>query len=188
MPENRQDLTQDEKTKELIQKAIAGDEAAFGQVYELYFDKIYRFVFYRVSEKETAEDLVAETFIRIWDKRNSVREVGAFTSWVYQIARNLVIDHYRSRKTTVSIDDLENVLEYEDQIIEQVNLDFDQQKIFRQLKHLSDDQQLVIKLKFIDDLENYEIAKLLEKTEGAIRVIQHRAIQQLKNLLKDHED
>lgn len=162
---------------------MQGDESAFGQIYDLYFEKVYRFVYYRVNHRETAEDLVAETFIRVWDKVSEIEGPGSFNGWVYQIARNLVIDHYRSRKITIDLEYLENFLEYEDNVVDKTNLQF-QEKIFLEaLKKLSSDQQLVIKLKYLDELTNPEIAKILDKSEGAIRVIQHRAITELKKLL-----
>ncbi len=172
----------------LVRKAAAGDELAFGQIYDLYFEKVYRFVYYRVNHSETAEDLVAETFIRVWNKIAKISDAAAFQAWIFQIARNLVVDHYRARKITVDIAELENVLEYEDNIIDQANLGFDQKKLLEALKQLSTDQQVVIKLKFIDELDNDEIAKILDKTEGAIRVIQHRAIAQLKELLNHNHN
>lgn len=172
----------DQELATLLKKAALGDEAAFGQIYDLYFAKVYRFIFYRVNHNETAEDLVSETFIRVWKKLDKIDDLAAFQAWIFQIARNLVIDYYRAKRPTVDLAELENILEYEDNIIDRANLGFDQQRFFEVLKLLSPDQQVVIKLKFLDDLENHEIAHILDKTEGAIRVIQHRAIAELKKL------
>lgn len=182
------DANNKKNSEDLIQKAISGNETAFGQVYDLYFEKIYRFIYFRVNHKETAEDLVAETFVRVWNKKTEILEAAAFTGWLFQIARNLVIDHYRSRKPTVDLVELENFLEYEDNVIEKLNLKFQQESLLDALEKLSNDQQIVIKLKFIDDLENHEIAKILNKSEGAIRVIQHRATKELKRLIEENRD
>lgn len=173
-----------QKLAELVSRAAEGSEAAFGQIYDLYFDKLYRFVFYRVNHQETAEDLVAETFIRVWKKIREVSDAAAFNGWVYQIARNLVIDHYRTRKSTVDLTELENVLTYEDNAVAKTDLGFDQREFLEAVKKLSPDQQTVVKLKFIDELENEEISQVLNKSEGAIRVIQHRALAALRELLK----
>ena len=100
-----------QKLDDLIQKARAGDEIAFGLVYDLYFEKVYRFVFYRVNHRQTAEDLVAEVFTKAWNKLSEIQNPSLFNAWIYQIARNLVIDFYRSRKFEVDIQTLENVLE-----------------------------------------------------------------------------
>lgn len=173
---------------ELVGKAAKGDAVAFGQIYELYFDKVYRFIYYRTNHQQTAEDLVAETFIRVWNKISAIEDFTSFNGWIYQIARNLVIDYYRSRKTDVDISTLENVLEYEDNIVDRANLSFQQGKFLAVLDQLTSDEQLVIKLKFFDELDNWEIANVLGKTEGAVRVIQHRAINELKELLNEDEE
>src|SRR3989338_3455783 len=170
------------QVEELVRKAMRGDETAFGQLYDLYFEKVYR-----VNHREAAEDLVSEIFIRIWDKIPGIQGPGAFNGWIFQIARNLVIDYYRAKKITVNLDDLENVLQYEDNILERTNFDFDQRAFMEALPKLGADQQIVIKLKFIDELHNEETAALLKKSEGAIRVIQHRALTELKKLLNQDE-
>lgn len=180
------DANKNPELHNLVQKACDGDETAFGQIYDLYFEKVYRFVFYRVNHKEAAEDLVSETFIRVWNKLSEINGPESFNGWVYQIARNLVIDYYRSRKVVIDLNDLENVLVYEDNILDKTDLQYQQKTFLDALKKLTADQQLVIKLKFIDELDNDEIAKILDKSEGAIRVIQHRAVAELKNLLNNH--
>ncbi len=179
--------SQNEELLKLIRKAVSGDGAAFGQIYNIYAEKVYRFIFYRVNHRETAEDLVAEVFVRVLDKLPAIKRSEAFAGWLFQIARNLVIDYYRSRRPQIDLLELENILEYEDNLVDRANLGFDQQVFLTALKKLSPDQQVVIKLKFIDELENHEIAKVLDKSEGAIRVIQHRAIAELKKLLNKHD-
>jgi RNA polymerase sigma-70 factor (ECF subfamily) len=168
----------------LFSRAKAGEQAAFGEIYNLFFKKIYRFIFFRVGHKEVAEDLAEEVFLKAFAKISSINEAKAFEGWVYQIARNLVIDYYRQKKSTVALEEIENTLEYETNVIDVVNLQ-EQQKIFlKLLKELGAEQQVVIKLKFLEDLENGEIAELMGKNEGAIRVIQHRAILKLQELIK----
>jgi RNA polymerase sigma-70 factor (ECF subfamily) len=168
----------------LFARAKKGEDAAFAEIYNLFFKKIYRFIFFRVGHKEVAEDLAEEVFLKAFSKISSVNEGNAFEGWVYQIARNLVIDYYRQKKSIVALEEIENTLEYETNVIDVVNL-HEQQKIFlKLLKELGAEQQVVIKLKFFEELENSEIADLLGKNEGAIRVIQHRAIIKLQELIK----
>ncbi|MBL8030502.1 MAG: sigma-70 family RNA polymerase sigma factor [Candidatus Doudnabacteria bacterium] len=164
-----------------------GEDGAFGKLYELYFTKIYRFVYYRVGHKETAEDITEEVFIKVYSKITSLDQPGAFEGWLYQIARNLVIDHYRKQKLTVALEDVENTLEYESGIIDVLILEQDQKNILKLLKQLSSDEQAVLKMKFFEDLENSTIAKLLSKSEGAVRVIQHRAIAKLQKLAPNQQ-
>lgn len=177
-------LTDADSMAMLFAKAKQGDEAAFGEIYNLFFKKIYRFIFFRVGHKEIAEDLAEEVFLKAFTKVASVSDGGAFEGWLYQIARNLVIDYYRQKKLTVALEDVENTLEYETNVIDIVNLQQQQKVFLKLLKELAPEQQVVIKLKFLEDLENSEIAELLHKNEGAIRVIQHRAINRLQELIK----
>ena len=172
----------------LVRKAVQRDDVAFGQIYDLYFEKVYRFIYFRVNHRESAQDLVADVFVKVWDKMAKVQDAAKFNGWIYQIARNMVIDYYRARKQEGDINLLENVLQYEDNIVDRTNFSFQQKAFFEELKKLTDEQQLVIKLKFLDDLDNSEIAQILNKSEGAIRVIQHRAINELKHLLNENEN
>jgi RNA polymerase sigma-70 factor (ECF subfamily) len=169
----------------LLAKAKEGRQEALGELYDLYFKKIYRFIFYRVSHKEIAEDLSEEVFLKAFGKISSINETGAFEGWLYQIARNLVIDYYRQKKLTVPLDEIENTLVYESNIVDVLSLQQQQKVLLEILKELGNEQQVVIKLKFLEGLENSEIAALLNKTEGAVRVIQHRAITKLQELIKN---
>jgi len=169
----------------LVRNAKHGDEQAFGELYELYFDKIYRFIYFRVNHKEMAEDLAEDVFVKAWSKIKQVKE-ERFGGWLYQIAKNRIIDHYRQNKETVDISELENFLESDENIIDSTNLIIEQKTFMMLLKKLTPEQQIIIKLKFIEDMDNLEIAELISKSEGSIRVIQHRAIQKLQELLDEH--
>jgi RNA polymerase sigma-70 factor, ECF subfamily len=170
----------------LLSRAKKGEQAAFGEIYNLYFKKIYRFVFYRVGHKEVAEDLAEEVFLKAFSKLSGISNEASFESWLYQITRNMVIDYYRQKKLTLSLDEIENTLEYETNIIDIVELQGQQKILLKLIKELNAEQQIVLKLKFFEDLNNPEIAELLNKSEGAIRVIQHRAIAKLQELMKNN--
>lgn len=168
----------------LLSAARQGDQAAFGELYDLLFDKIYRFIFFRVGHKETAEDLAEDVFVKAFQGLSKLQKEAAFESWLYQIARNRITDYYRSKKLVVPLDEVENTLEYETNLVDVVNLETQQRIFVKLLKELTSEQQIVIKLKFLEGLENNEIASMLNKNEGAIRVIQHRAITKLKTLIE----
>lgn len=168
---------------EILRQAQKGSDAALTSLYNHYFERIYRFIYYRVSHKETAEDLTEEVFVKVFDKLKGLEQLAAFEGWLFQIARNKVIDYYRSKKQTVALEDVENTLEYETNIVDIVNLKTEQMVFIKLLKELNPEQQQVIKLKFLEDIDNDIIAKMMDKTEGAIRVIQHRAIARLKELI-----
>ncbi|GAC1413369.1 MAG: RNA polymerase sigma factor [Candidatus Doudnabacteria bacterium] len=172
-----------EKEKALILLAKQGNEQAFGQLYELYVDKLYKFIFYRVSHKEVAEDLNEEVFIKAWISIKTVK-ADSFSGWLYQIAKNKVIDYYRQKKITVDLEDIQNVLESDQDLSDETNTVIDRKLFMKVLKELSPEQQIIIKLKFIEDMDNAEISDLISKSEGSIRVVQHRAILKLQDLIK----
>lgn len=175
-----------DKLTEVLFKAKAGKEEALTQLYNHYFERVYRFIYYRVSHREVAEDLTEDVFVKLFKYLPTLKQTAAFEGWLFQIARNQVIDYYRSKKHIVAIEEIENTLEYETNIVDIVNLKTEQTLLIKLLKELSADQQLVIKLKFIEDLPNETIAHIIDKPEGTVRVLQHRAIARLKELLDEH--
>ncbi len=174
--------------KNLQVRAKAGEQAAFGQIYDHFFKKIYTFIYYRVGHKEVAEDLAEDVFLKAFGKIAGMNKDGSLEAWLYQIARNRVIDYYREKKLTVPLEEVENTLEYETNVIDIVNLEHQQIIFLKLLKELGAEQQAVLKMKFLEDLSNSEIAELLNKNEGAIRVIQHRAITKLQELIKKNRE
>lgn len=171
----------------LIKKAQDGEAEAFGQLYDQYLAKIYRFVFIKVSSQTDAEDLTQQIFLNAWQNIKSFQFQGfSISSWFYRIAYNEVIDFYRTRKHHETIETLpEEILSESpgtDRILDQ-NVEIE--KIKAALQKLEGDQQNVLLMKFVDDLSNKEIAQILNKSEGAIRVIQHRALKQLKEQLNE---
>lgn len=167
---------------EVIASAKAGKQEALADLYEAYFVRVYRFVYYRVSHRETAEDLTEDTFVKAFAGLKNLENTAAFEGWLFQISRNLVIDYYRKKKQLVPLDTVENTLEYDTNVVDIINLQIEQSILIKLLKELNEEQQTVVKMKFLEDLDNSTIAKVLNKTEGAIRVIQHRAIAKLKEL------
>jgi len=101
--QSKQPLPQE---RQLVSEAKAGDSKAFGILYDAYVERIYRFVFFRVADEQTAEDITAQVFLRAWEKLGRYRIGNSpFLAWLYTIARNAVIDHYRTRKTVVSLEE-----------------------------------------------------------------------------------
>ncbi|MDP4000745.1 MAG: RNA polymerase sigma factor [bacterium] len=174
----------EEELKKALESAQKGNTEAFGIIYDHYSEKILRFIFFRVGHKEVAEDILADTFVKAWLKIAQVNSTNAVPSWLYQIAKNNIIDFYRVRKATIPLESVANVLEDAATPIDELNLGFDQRKILKLLDQLPTEQQQVIQYKFFEDLTNQEIALIMNKTEGAVRVLQHRAITKLKELLK----
>lgn len=167
----------------LVTESAAGSQKAYELLYREYYPKISRFVAYRVNHRETAEDLIAEIFVKAWESLQGSSEVSSFNSWIFTVARNRIIDYYRTKKSFSDLFELENLIEYEDNIVNEIDLDIASKEFLSVLDQLSEDQQQVIRLKFLEGLANEEIAAITNKTPGTIRVIQHRAILILKKLL-----
>ena len=173
-----------EYIRNLVHKVAQGDHHAFNDLFEEFYRKISRFVWLRVNHKQTAEDLTAEVFIKVWNSLQKEEPPLSFSNWVFTIARNRVIDHYRTQKSFSNLQELETFLEYEDHIVETLDLDIATKEILGAMEELSEDQRQVLRLKLLEDLDNEEISAVVGKPSGTIRVIQHRAIMQVKKLVK----
>lgn len=181
-----------ENEQKLVSRAKQGEAASFGVLYDYYASQLYRFIYLKVSEKSQAQDILHEVFLSAWKNIKIYQDQGLpFSSWLYQIARNRIIDFYRSRKNNLSLDEVATaetklglVTAPEIFIVEQ-RLALTQ--IRKALRQLSEEQQNIIILRFINDLAPVEIAAALGKSEGAVRLLQHRALQKLRKILNNHE-
>jgi RNA polymerase sigma-70 factor (ECF subfamily) len=155
----------------------------FGKIYDDYIEKIYRFIFLKVSSQEVAQDLASETFLRTWEKfkdggTNPIENPRAF---LYRTARNLIVDHYREKgKFQVVSVDAAPVADPAGDLQAKAILSSDFNTIKTALADLKDDYQNVIIWHYLDDLPITETAKLLDRTEGSTRVLLHRALKSLK--------
>ncbi|PIR88525.1 MAG: hypothetical protein COU09_01780 [Candidatus Harrisonbacteria bacterium CG10_big_fil_rev_8_21_14_0_10_44_23] len=167
---------------DIIELAKKGDQDAFATLYDHYHTPIYRFVVLKVSLRHEAEDLAHEVFLSAWRNLPRFKSRGfPFSSWLYKIARNRVIDYYRTAKPKVDLEDIPQGLTQDDVDHEaDLNLDFDLKRVKAAMQTLSPDQQDVLILRYVEDYSPKEISKILKKKEGTIRIIQHRAIKALK--------
>ncbi len=164
---------------ELVRRAQAGDPDAFARLYDASLERIYRYIYFRVADQDSAEDLTSEVFLKAWENLGRYRpERSPFIAWLYTIARNAVIDHYRTRKADVP---LESVRPAEasrpSDLDEQVEAREDADRLSAALRQLTDDQQSVLTLKFFAGLDTEQIARQLGKRQGAVRALQMRALQ-----------
>ncbi len=175
----------------LIRAAKKGDAEAFGEIYDKFVVPIYRYIYYRVSRSE-AEDLTETVFLRAWEKRKSYtkQKGNSFNSWIFRIAHNAVVDHYRLKSRNVTVELTEDIpLEkVEADPIQNLENKFEQQELILALRKLPEQQQQVVILKFVNELENDEIAEIIEKSVGAVRVIQFRALNRLKEFLEKNSN
>lgn len=168
----------------LLRKAQNGDRDAFGVIYDLFKEKIYKFIFFRVSHKELAEDIMSDTFVKAWLKITDINTPKALSSWLFQVAKNNIIDYYRLKKAPIiPIEDVADMLPDSDSPVDTVNLTMEHKKLLELMEYLSQDQQTLLQYRFFEDLTNEEIASIMNKTEVWVRVSQHRAIAKLQQLL-----
>ncbi len=175
-----------DKEKELVSRVLAGNKEAFGELYDFYAPKIFRFIRLKVRSQTLAEDLSSESFLRIWEYLQGEREIEeSFRALLYKIARNLIIDYYK-RKSSQEIlidDDFREFLEGQF-IRDDTNARDDAEEVHRALVNIKEEYQDVIIWYYLDELSVPEISKIMGKSEGAIRVLIHRALGTLKDRLE----
>lgn len=173
--------------RRLVEQAKSGDAEAFGQLYDACFDRVYRFIFFRVSDVPTAEDLTSQVFLKAWQNLGRYRHNGPILAWLYVIARNTVIDHYRTFKQTVSLDEAAPLVAQDAKLDEMVEFQSEMKSLQESLQYLTEEQQEVLILKFIAEFDTDQIARRMGKSEGAIRALQMRALQALSKVMKKAE-
>lgn len=169
----------------IVKEAVRGDASSFGSLYDHYQPRIYRFILIKVSRKEEAEDLTHQVFLNAWQNIRSYKNRGnPFSSWLYKIARNQVIDYYRTAREESSIEDT-NPEFFVTPAVAHTNLDknLEFEKVLLALRHLEPGYQDVIIMRFVEGFSIKETAKIVNKSEGAVKLIQHRGINKLKAML-----
>lgn len=176
-----------EDERKLVIEAKGGKTEAFGRLYDYYLPKIYRFILLKVGHREEAEDLSHQVFLKAWQNISGYSEKGfPFSSWLYRIARNSIIDSYRRSKPSVNIDEaigMEELVSRPD--VGKIDDKKTISEIMKFLQDLKGDEKDVVIMRFIEELSIKEIAESIRKSEGAVKVIQHRAIKKLKKMLKE---
>jgi len=172
----------------LVHRAQAGDAEAFGELYDHYVTMVHRYVYHRVGDRATAEDVTSETFVRALRRIDSLsfqgRDVGA---WLVTIARNIVLDHvkssrYRLEVATADMRDADRATDGpEDAVMQHLT----NRELMACVQQLGSEQQECIVLRFIHGLSVSETAEIMGKKDGAIKALQHRAVRRLAGLLPD---
>ncbi len=177
----------------IIGQAVRGEPSAFGILYDRYQPALYRFIVLKVGRREEAEDLTHQVFLHAWQKIRGYEDRGyPFSAWLYQIARNLVIDFYRTQKGDVPLvvgDEVgeERFATPATDLEKALDTSFDIERVMRVLRTLQPDHQDVVIMRFVEDMTVEEVARALKKSEGAVKLMQHRALKELKKKIPIHE-
>jgi RNA polymerase sigma-70 factor (ECF subfamily) len=173
---------------QLIRLAQQGDAAACTELYDRHYDAIYRYCYCRVSDAGLAQDLTSEVFVRMVDRLDTFKVRGRpLLAWLYTIARNLVADAHRQHGKAIHLPlDSASPLSSNDRgdPMRRVERRIQAECLAAALRHLTEEQRQVILLKFMEDYRNGQVARILNKSEGAIKSLQHRALNALRRALE----
>ena len=173
----------------LLQRARQWDETALAHIYDTYAPAIYRYVYRRTGHTNTAEEITAETFHRfLVALKQGSGPTDYLSAWLYRVAHNLIVDFYR-RQPTQEPATLEDVVLAEgDQGVEQLERRTQVEQARAALRQLTPLQQQVITLRFLEEMSNEEVGRVIERTEGAVKALQHRALNSLRRLLEEEDE
>ncbi len=175
-----------DREKALVERAIKHDRVAFAQLYDRFVDKIYKYIYYKVGNKTDAEDLTGQVFLKAWEAIGHYRWTERpFAAWLYRIAHNLVVDHFRTRKDSTPLDDILSLEHPGTDLDEIIQHHLTADVLRHALRRLTRDQQQVIILRFLEGYNTAEVAEMMGKQPGAVRTLQHRALAGL-NLVFRH--
>lgn len=169
----------------LIHQARQGDQDAFTRLYDIYVKRIYRHIFYRVPHVVDVEDLTQEVFIRAWRSIRRYKPTERpFLAWLYTITRNLIIDYYRKKgkEHLVPLDEL--AAKYLEQQSSEIDATLGLEYVQQLIARLSGDQQQVLMLRFVEGFSYEDVAAAIGKSQGAVRVIQMRALRRIRDILE----
>lgn len=172
----------------LFQVRTRKDPEAFGKIYDTYASRIYRFLYFKVPSVEEAQDLTSETFLRLWQYLQGGKPVKHLGALSYQIARNLTVDYYRARGDKASAlaeAELHDIADSKGLAVLTSQLEVG--AILKALKLLKDEYREVIILRYVDELSPSEIATVLGKSNGNVRVMIHRAVEALRVVMRSEK-
>lgn len=179
-------MNKSRKEKIILYKIKAGQTEAFAELYDMYSKQIYRYIYFKVPTKERAEDLTSDVFLKSWEYMNKHNnDVKNFQAFIYQIARNLIADFYKKNKElpleyveSSVVEDhsfqrkIENISDW--QVLE---------KALRKIGNINEKWQEVLVLRYVEDLSTKEMAKVMDESHSNVRVLLHRAMEKLKEIV-----
>jgi RNA polymerase sigma-70 factor (ECF subfamily) len=173
--------------RSLVERAQKGDRAALEELYLIHFDRIYSYLHVTVGNRHDAEDLTTQTFLKMLEAIGRFRWQSApFSAWLFRIAHNLSMDHFRARRRWQPEEEVPEPRDSEEPSAElEAMQSIGRQSMLELIDKLSLEQQQVLTLKFVFNFSNADVAKILDKSEGAIKSLQHRALASLQKQMQD---
>jgi RNA polymerase sigma-70 factor (ECF subfamily) len=176
------------REEELIRRAQEFDEEALGWLYELFYPKLYNYAYLQLGNVQQAEDLASEVLLRVLESLKGYRFRGVpLAAWVFRIARNCLIDLHRRRQRRPEVDLYEGIPNGHDSPQVMAERAVAQDEIRLALRRLTEEQQQVIILKFMQGMDNATVARVLGRSQGAVKSLQHRALVSLRKILSSEE-
>jgi RNA polymerase sigma-70 factor (ECF subfamily) len=171
--------------RKLVERAQKGDRSALEELYLIHFERIYSYLHVSVGNRHDAEDLTTQTFLKMLESIGRFRWQSApFSAWLFRIAHNLAMDHFRARKRVQPEEEVPEPPGSEEPSAElEAMQSIGRQSMLELIDKLSPEQQQVLTLKFVFNFPNADVAKILDKTDGAIKSLQHRALASLQKQL-----
>jgi len=176
-----------DQVRKLVERAQQGDRAALEELYLIHFDRIYSYLHMSVGNRHDAEDLTTQTFLKMLESIGKFRWQSApFSAWLFRIAHNLAMDHFRARRRWQPEEEVPEPLGEEEPSAElQAMHSIGRQSMLALIEDLSSEQQQVLTLKFVFNFQNADVATILGKTDGAIKSLQHRALVSLQKQIQE---
>lgn len=177
----------EQEVQRLVAACQNGETKSFGKIYDFYIDPVYRYVYYRVNQ-EDVEDVVEDVFVRVWENIDKyVPGEHPFSSWLFRIAHNLVVDHYRKTRKHISLRENlpKHIIQADDDPVDWASTKLSQTFVREALVHLKEAHQQVLVLKYLSGFSNKEIAQIMDSNEGNVRILQYRALKALRHILEE---
>ena len=173
-----------EEERRLVLRAVERDAEAFADLYDRHVVRIYRHIYYMVNDSNTAEDLTAQTFLKAWEAIDRYKERGApIVAWLLRISHNLTVSYLRSKRDHSELDEAfldQKMTRNPEEALEQAS---DEKSMREAVLKLRDEQRQVIMLRFVEEMDYREVADIIGKSVPAVRVIQHRALGNLRTIM-----
>jgi RNA polymerase sigma-70 factor, ECF subfamily len=182
-------VSEAQRVRDLVDRAQQGDRQALEELYLIHFDRIYSYLHVSVGNRHDAEDLTTQTFLKMLESIGRFRwQAAPFSAWLFRIAHNLAMDHFRARRRWQPEEDVPEPAGSEEPSAElEAMQSIGRQSMLELIERLSPEQQQVLTLKFVFNFPNADVANILDKTEGAIKSLQHRALASLQKQISQKD-